>query len=185
MQIRFNLLLTSRTLGSSTLHFKLKQNIVLNQKVSNKINNYNLIKKFFAQQDYGECTPTAEKNLIFPRFPASSDRPSLPMSQLVRKLSEVEGISPSSHNARVNAVLKTSLDEGVSLDIDDSQQLIDFQQQQLQQQQQQKQQQQHPGHLQTDRIPGKALSFDSASLSSCGSGGMLLTGDASIDRALR
>jgi hypothetical protein len=56
------------------------------------------------------------------------------MSQLVRKLSEVEGISPSSHNARVNAVLKTSLDEGV--DVDDSQQLIDFQQQQQQQQQQ-------------------------------------------------
>jgi hypothetical protein len=35
------------------------------------------------RQDYGECTPTAEKNLMFPRFPASSDRPSLPMSQLV------------------------------------------------------------------------------------------------------
>ena len=109
------------------------------------------------------------------------------MSQLVRKLSEVEGISPSSHNARVNAVLKTSLDEGV--DVDDSQQLIDFQQQQQQQQQQhqqhQLQQKQHFGHLQTDRIAGKASSFDSASLSSCGSGGMLLTGDASIERALR
>ena len=128
-------------------------------------------------------TPTGEKNLIFPRFPASSDRPSLPMSQLVRKLSEVEGISPSSHNARVGAVLKTSLDEGVAVDIDDPQLLHDYQ---LQQQQQQHQYQQHHHlHAKSEKISPKALSFDSASLSSCGSGGMLLTGDAGVERALR
>ena len=137
-----------------------------------------LIQRDVAFQDYGECTPTAEKNLIFPRFPASSDRPSLPMSQLVRKLSEVEGISPTTHNARVNAaVLKTSLDEGVSVDIDDSQSQLEHQFQQ--------QQQQHQLFPQADRIPGKASSFDSASLTSCGSGGMLLAGDAGVERAIR
>ena len=130
-------------------------------------------------------TPTGEKNLIFPRFPASSDRPSLPMSQLVRKLSEVEGISPSSHNARVGAVLKTSLDEGVAVDIDDPQLLLHDYQQQQQQQQQQYQQQHHHLHARSEKISPKALSFDSASLSSCGSGGMLLTGDAGVERALR
>jgi hypothetical protein len=126
-------------------------------------------------QDYGECTPTAEKNLIFPRFPASSDRPSLPMSQLVRKLSEVEGISPSSHNARVSGVIKTSLDEGVGVDIDDPQLLLDFQQQQ----------QQLHLHAHSERITPKASSFDSASLTSCGSGGMLLTGIDGTERATR
>ncbi len=139
-------------------------------------------------QDYGEMTPTGEKNLIFPRFPASSDRPSLPMSQLVRKLSEVEGISPSSHNARVGAVLKTSIDEGVAVDIDDPQVLLDYQQQHQQQQYQQQQhqyQQHHHLHAKSDKISPKASSFDSASLSSCGSGGMLLTGDAGVERALR
>ena len=89
------------------------------------------------------------------------------MSQLVRKLSEVEGISPTSHHTRV--VLKTSLDEGVSVDVDDSQQQLQLQ------------------HLrpQVDRVPGKASSFDSASLTSSGSAGILLSGDAGIERAIR
>ena len=102
------------------------------------------------------------------------------MSQLVRKLSEVEGISPSSHNARVSGVLKNSLDEGVGVDIDDPQLLLDFQQQQLQQQHQQL----HL-HAQSERITPKASSFDSASLSSCGSGGMLLNGIDGMERATR
>lgn len=64
-----------------------------------------------SSQDYGECTPPVEKSLGFPRFPTrvgSSDRPSLPFSQLVRKLSEVEGIVPSH-----NMFMRTSLDEDV------------------------------------------------------------------------
>ena len=39
--------------------------------------------------------------------------------------------------------------------------------------------------VQSDKNQLKASSFDSASLSSCGSGGMLLTGDAGIERAMR
>ena len=156
--------------------------------MANMFNNITISSLF--PQDYGECTPTAEKNLIFPRFPASSDRPSLPMSQLVRKLSEVEGISPSSHNGvRLNAaVLKTSLDEGVSVDIEDSQHHLEFQLQQHQQQQQQQQQQQHQqliSNFPPERIPAKASSFDSASLTSCGSAGIVLAGDAGIERATR
>ena len=104
------------------------------------------------------------------------------MSQLVRKLSEVEGISPSSHNTRVSGVLKNSLDEGVGVDIDDPQLLIDFQQQQLLQQQQH---QQLHLHAQSEQITPKASSFDSASLSSCGSGGMLLNGIDGMERASR
>lgn len=120
-----------------------------------------------SSQDYGECTPTAEKNLNFPRFPASSDRPSLPMSQLVRKLSEVEGISPSSHV--VNAVLKTttSIDEGVTVDMDEPAEMPPLQQQQQ--------------HMQKSQ---KSSSFDSANLTVSGSGGTLI-GDAGLDRALR
>ena len=39
-----------------------------------------------------------------------TDRPSVPFSQLVRKLSEVEGIPPN-----INIIGKTSLDEGVDV----------------------------------------------------------------------
>lgn len=62
-----------------------------------------------SSQDYGESTPPVEKNLHFPRFPAQTDRPTVPMSQLVRKLSEVEGIT---------VAVKSSVDEGV--DVSDS-----------------------------------------------------------------
>ena len=64
-----------------------------------------------SSQDYGECTPTTEKSLIFPSRHSfgnrvSLDRQSVQFSQLVRKLSEVEGIVP-------NILMKTSIDEGV------------------------------------------------------------------------
>lgn len=66
-----------------------------------------------SSQDYGECTPPVEKTLIFPRFPTPrTDRPSVPFSQLVRKLSEVEGITPNISGVMCN---KTSFDEGVEL----------------------------------------------------------------------
>ena len=53
-----------------------------------------------------------EKPFIFPWFPTPNrtDRPSVPFSQLVRKLSEVEGIPPN-----INIIGKTSLDEGVEV----------------------------------------------------------------------
>ena len=63
-----------------------------------------------SSQDYSDLsTPPVEKTLMFPRFPTPrTDRPSVPFSQLVRKLSEVEGITPN-----INIVPgKTSLDEG-------------------------------------------------------------------------
>ena len=67
-----------------------------------------------SSQDYDLATPPIEKTLIFPRFPnttrASADRPSVGFSQLVRKLSEVEGITPN-----INIMGKTSLDEGVEV----------------------------------------------------------------------
>lgn len=66
-----------------------------------------------SSQDYGECTPPIEKSLGFPRFPArvgSSDRPSVPIYQVMRKLSEVEGIAPS------NMMLRSSVDEGVEFE---------------------------------------------------------------------
>ncbi|XP_059095436.1 serine/threonine-protein kinase par-1-like [Tigriopus californicus] len=66
-----------------------------------------------SSQDYGECTPPIEKSLGFPRFPArvgSSDRPSVPISQVMRKLSEVEGIAPA------NMMLRSSVDEGVEFE---------------------------------------------------------------------
>jgi hypothetical protein len=66
-----------------------------------------------SSQDYDLSTPPVEKNLIFPRFPTPrTDRPSVPFSQLVRKLSEIEGITP---NINPNVMGKTSLDEGVEL----------------------------------------------------------------------
>ena len=43
-------------------------------------------------------------------FRLLTDRPSVPFSQLVRKLSEVEGIPPN-----INIIGKTSLDEGVDV----------------------------------------------------------------------
>ena len=65
-----------------------------------------------SSQDYDLSTPPVEKPYIFPWFPSQSrtDRPSVPFSQLVRKLSEVEGIPP-----KVNIIGKTSLDEGVEV----------------------------------------------------------------------
>ena len=66
-------------------------------------------------QDYGECTPPVEKSLVFPV--GSGQRPSVPLSQLVRKLSEVEGIMPSMPlqlaAAATSAAQQGSLDEGV------------------------------------------------------------------------
>ena len=66
-----------------------------------------------SSQDYDLATPPIEKTLIFPRFPSarSTERPSVGFSQLVRKLSEVEGITP---NINIMAG-KTSLDEGVDV----------------------------------------------------------------------
>ena len=62
-----------------------------------------------SSQDNDLATPPIEKTLIFPRFPTPrTDRPSVPFSQLVRKLSEVEGIPPN-----INIIGKTSLDEGI------------------------------------------------------------------------
>lgn len=66
-----------------------------------------------SSQDYDLSTPPIEKTLIFPRFPTPrTDRPSVPFSQLVRKLSEVEGITP---NINIVGSNKTSLDEGVEV----------------------------------------------------------------------
>ena len=67
-----------------------------------------------SSQDYGDFTPTTEKSLIFPsRYSVgnrvSLDRQSVQFSQLVRKLSEVEGIVP-------NILMKTSIDEGVCIE---------------------------------------------------------------------
>lgn len=102
-----------------------------------------------SSQDYGECTPPVEKSLVFPRFPTrvgSSDRPTVPFSQLVRKLSEVEGIMP-------NIALKTSLDEGVDIDNSSESALSDA------------------GSFHTRRPKLSQLaSFDSASLGSCSTG---------------
>ena len=81
-----------------------------------------LIDYLLLYQDYGECTPPVEKCLVFPRFPSrvgSSDRPQVPFSQLVRKLSEVEGIMPSNFAAMAqanNANNPSSIDEGVDAD---------------------------------------------------------------------
>lgn len=73
-------------------------------------------------QDCGEITPTMENKGFahFQRFPVTrstsgSDRTSVQFSQLVRKLSEVEGISPSN----ILKSMKTSIDEGVELDYSD------------------------------------------------------------------
>ena len=76
-----------------------------------------------SSQDYGDCTPTTEKSLIFPsRYSVgnrvSLDRQSVQFSQLVRKLSEVEGIVP-------NIVMKSSIDEGVCIEEPSSKQLVD------------------------------------------------------------
>ena len=76
-----------------------------------------------SSQDYGDCTPTTEKSLIFPsRYSVgnrvSLDRQSVQFSQLVRKLSEVEGIVP-------NIVMKSSVDEGVCIEEPSSKQLVD------------------------------------------------------------
>lgn len=67
-----------------------------------------------SSQDYGGFTPTTEKSIIFPsRYSfgnrVSLDRQSVQFSQLVRKLSEVEGIAP-------NILMKTSIDEGVCIE---------------------------------------------------------------------
>ena len=72
-----------------------------------------------SSQDYDLTTPPIEKALIFPVFPNTTgrpDKPSIPFSQLVRKLSEVEGITP---NISIMGG-KTSLDEGVGLEVDQS-----------------------------------------------------------------
>ena len=72
-----------------------------------------------SSQDYDLTTPPIEKALIFPMFSSQSrnpDKPSIPFSHLVRKLSEVEGITP---NISIMEG-KTSLDEGVGLDMDPS-----------------------------------------------------------------
>jgi len=67
-----------------------------------------------SSQDYGECTPTTEKNLMFPRvpLPPTTERSSNIMSQLVRKLSEVEGPAKGQGT-------KVSVDEGVSIDTEE------------------------------------------------------------------
>ena len=75
-----------------------------------------------SSQDYGDCTPTTEKSLIFPpRYSignrVSIDRQSVQFSQLVRKLSEIEGIVP-------NIPMKTSIDEGIYVE-EPSKQLVD------------------------------------------------------------
>ncbi len=71
-----------------------------------------------SSQDYDLSTPPVEKTLIFPRFPTPrTDRPSVPFSQLVRKLSEVEGITPNINIVGGGSSTKTSLDEGVVTDV--------------------------------------------------------------------
>jgi hypothetical protein len=113
-----------------------------------------------SSQDYGECTPTAEKSLMFPRFPATSDRPTVPMSQLVRKLSEVEGPTQTKLAGH-----KISVDEGVITDIDDT-----------------------TPHLSTTANSGaqkKASSFDTSSLGSMGPNRMGLARESGMERAAR
>ena len=74
-----------------------------------------------SSQDYDLTTPPIEKALIFPIFPPRNihnpDKPSIPFSQLVRKLSEVEGITPNIN--LMGGGNKTSLDEGVGLEVAD------------------------------------------------------------------
>ena len=73
-----------------------------------------------SSQDYDLSTPPVEKPYIFPWFPTPrTDRPSVPFSQLVRKLSEVEGIPP-----KVNIIGKTSLDEGVEVFENENQRIL-------------------------------------------------------------
>jgi len=71
-------------------------------------------------QDCGDITPTVDRQVVFPRITKSSvgsvdRRESVQFSQLVRKLSEVEGINPS----HILRSMKTSIDEGVELDYSD------------------------------------------------------------------
>lgn len=70
-----------------------------------------------SSQDCGEITPTMEKQVAFPRIGKGSveRKESVQFSQLVRKLSEVEGINPS----HILRSMKTSIDEGVELDYSD------------------------------------------------------------------
>jgi len=70
-----------------------------------------------SSQDCGEITPTMEKQVVFPRIGKGSveRKESVQFSQLVRKLSEVEGINPSI----ILRSMKTSIDEGVELDYSD------------------------------------------------------------------
>jgi len=73
-----------------------------------------------SSQDCGEITPTVERQVVFPRIGKGSigsveRRESVQFSQLVRKLSEVEGINPS----HILRSMKTSIDEGVELDYSD------------------------------------------------------------------
>jgi len=73
-----------------------------------------------SSQDCGEITPTVERQVIFPRLGKGTGgsverRESVQFSQLVRKLSEVEGINPS----HILRSMKTSIDEGVELDYSD------------------------------------------------------------------
>jgi len=73
-----------------------------------------------SSQDCGEVTPTVERQIIFPRIGKTGvgsieRRETVQFSQLVRKLSEVEGINPN----RILRSMKTSIDEGVELDYSD------------------------------------------------------------------
>lgn len=73
-----------------------------------------------SSQDCGEITPTVERQVVFPRIGKGSvgsveRRESVQFSQLVRKLSEVEGINPS----HILRSMKTSIDEGVELEYSD------------------------------------------------------------------
>jgi len=73
-----------------------------------------------SSQDCGEITPTLDRQVIFPRIGKGSigsmeRRETVQFSQLVRKLSEVEGINPS----HILRSMKTSIDEGVELDYSD------------------------------------------------------------------
>jgi serine/threonine-protein kinase SIK2 len=70
-----------------------------------------------SSQDCGDITPTMEKQVVFPRLGKGSveRKESVQFSQLVRKLSEVEGINPS----HILRSMKTSIDEGVELDYSD------------------------------------------------------------------
>jgi len=111
-----------------------------------------------SSQDYGECTPTSEMTLMFPRFPAASDRPCVPMSQLVRKLSEVEGpVKGVPGN-------KMSVDEGVFTDLDDGSGVR---------------------NTKSEGATKKASSFDTASFTSTGSSKMVLNRETGLERAVR